>query len=444
MVAGRQSGFALVSAVAVSFLLVYPFLDVLLRRYELVYGFAGPDGGHDFGAYYVAARRFLRGLSLYPSPGSTTGAGAAIHHYARYSGAEALGLGSSVPPTDRPTVSPYVYPPVFVLAFVPFALFEFATAHLLWNLFSLALFWAGMVSLIEAHRGRRSWPERFLVLWLLVGFQPLLYTMKQGQVGAVLAALLCFAGVGAERSRQGRRGRAWAVASGAFTLLASVVKPFYATAGAHLLRDRERLLGATVAGVGVAGASVLLFGVEAHRRYLAILAWGKGWGTAVRSGPFGPVGYYPGYFDPLVLGGELSLVVRVALVLGVVGLVVAARRVDRPTDRATFALGLALLPLAAPVAYVVEFLALLVAAVPLLDVELSRERGVPALIPAAVLLLSVHAYGLKFLVFYLDDLLPALYRALAPVLPALQPGLWGTLLLFGLAAVRVGAPLLGR
>lgn len=407
-------------------LLAYPFVDWYLRAAGVAVTFEF----YDWGAITAGAARWYRGDPIY------------VRGEWGYHGS-------------------YLYPPVYlpvvaafaeiqsipgVAAVVPFADGPFEASAMVWGLATLGLLWAGLQLAVAAYGLDLGWLDRAVLLWALLGFQPLLYSLKMGQVAAFLGAMLCFALVGLERgARSGdgeersgtdvTRRRAARLASGAFTTLGSLTKPFYATAGAHLLRDRRRFLGAVAAGLAMLGLSLGLFGVDAHRAYLDVLLWGKGWGTI----PKPPWLWHAGYYEPLYVVASrwpsLSLVVRLVGLLAIVALSLAARN-DRP-GRRTFALGLAAIPFFAPQAYTFEYVALLPAVVVLLAVEFDRgPAGRPWLPVVAVLLLAVHAYGLKLVVHHLPASVP-LYDPLVAATPVLQPGLWGNLALVGLAAYRV-------
>jgi hypothetical protein len=214
--------------------------------------------------------------------------------------------------------------------------------------------------------------------------------------------------------------------------IATAVKLTYATAGAHLLGSRDRLLGGLAAGVGLAGLSLAVFGVDTHLLYLDVLRYGIEGGAS----PRGPMLASIAYYRPLFTARAFSDLLRAVGVLAVVGLALAAARDG--ADRATFALGVAAVPLLAPRSYTYTFVSLLPAVVALLAVELDRgDRGDRPWVPVlALLLLDGHAWGLKVL----TEGVPtwgAFGATIRPALPLLQLGLWGNLLLVGLAAVRV-------
>ncbi|RNJ26913.1 DUF2029 domain-containing protein [Halosegnis longus] len=380
--------FVALSALLVGLHLAYPFVDWWLRAADI----APPFSFWDFGVYDQAVEAWRTNDHIY-----TRNEDGGYH-------------GS------------YLYPPIVLVLFRPFAALGRGTGDPLWIACSLLLLWSGMVLLVERLAGRRSWPERLLLLWLLVGYQPLLLAMKMGQTAAFTAGLLCFAFVGLDRGMESRPAR---FASGALTGVVGVVKFAYAPVGTHLLANRDRFVGAVVAGLGLVGLSLLLFGVEVHRTYIEVLAWGVNRSGLSRS----PALWLSPYFKPF---GWLasSLWLRLPAVL----VVAAAALLARDRDRETFALGLAAFPLLTTLAYTYYLVALLPAAAILIHGEL--ERGGRPVVPTLGLgLAAVHAYGLLAITEIVPVAVPALDRALVYFLA--QPGTWGCLLLAGTAFVRV-------
>jgi hypothetical protein len=398
--AADRPGFVVGSVTLAVVLGLTPLLDIVLRSVGAVAQFEY----WDFGAYAGALDRWRAGDPLYVR----TDEGG-------YSGG-------------------YLYPPVFLLVVWPFAQLSFDTGATLWELCSVLFLWGSLQSLVRelGHR-LRLW-ERGLLLWVLVGFHPLLFSVKQGQISAFLAGLVTLSIVGllvAERTAS----TATAYASGACTGVVGVVKLVYAPIGAHLLVDRRRFLGALGAGVALLGVSLVAFGVDAHVRYLDVLRWGKS--EPVRS----PLLWVAPYYRPLYALAPVSMPLRLLGSLAVAGLALAA---GASAARETFALGVAAMPLLAPQAYTYYLTALVPAVVVLLHVELTVD-GRPALPVLAAFLCHAHAYGLGLAVEFVPPLLPyrttsvpGLDATVADVVVSLvQPGVWGALLLGLLAAKRV-------
>lgn len=317
----------------------------------------------------------------------------------------------------------YLYPPVVLLLFWPFASVSVVHPGLAWGVASVALLWVGLQALVARLGISLSWWERLLGLWALVGFHPLLLSVKMGQTAGFLAAVLTYALVAL---LDGDRFRGYL--AGALTAVVGAFKLAYAPVGAHLLADRDRFVGALAGGVAVVGLSVAVFGVETHRTYLDVLAWGLESGGGPDRLPK-PYLWAPPYYRQLHW-----LPAAMAVRVGVAAVVSLGAILADGADREVFALGVATFLLITPLPYAYYFVAALPALFALLSVEWERD-GYPTVPVVVLLLFQVHGYGLRLLVGVLPDLLDG-FPDLA--YPLLQPGLWGALLFFGLAAYRVG------
>lgn len=385
--------FVAVAVLVLAALLVYPAVDWWLRAAEI----ASPFRFWDFGAYSGGVHRWQTGEPIYEQN------------------------------PDGGYHGTYLYPPVFLLLFRPFVdPLSFRASAMAWVVFSVGLLWIGLQLAIAACGLDLRAGERLGLLWAMLGFHPLLLSVKMGQTAAFLAGMLALSFVGLVA---GTRGSAAArLASGAFTALVGTFKLSYAPSGAHLLANRDRLVGALVTGIALVVTSVVVFGVATNRTYLDVLLWGLQQSNDARS----PALWLSPYYRPLAwLPGALAIKVAgcIAIALGAV--------LARPAaDRETFALGVAAIPLLSPLTYTYYFVGLLPAIVVLLAVELDRG-GRPVIPLVGLLLLHLHAYGLRFLVVVLPSTFPAM-QGLEPVYFLLQPGLWGNLLVVGVAAARVG------
>jgi len=374
----ERPGLVAVALLTCLVLATYPAVDWYLRAADIAPRF----GFWDFGAYSAAVDRWAAGESLY------------------------------VPNDDGGYHGSYLYPPVALLAFAPFLLtLPFRPAVLLWTAVTLGLLWLAVQRLATTLGARLHPLERLAVLPLVVGFHPVLLSVKLGQTAAALGALLTFA------ASASLRGRGYL--SGALTACCGVVKLPYAPAGAHLLEDRDRFAGAVAGAVALLLVSLLLFGVDAHRTFIDVLAWGIDEGSAARSPRIWLPPYYRPFYDV-----PYSLAIRVAASLAIVGGVL---RADGAVREVT-ALGFAAVPLLAPLTYAYYFAAAVPAVVLLVAAELDRPAGRPALPVVGLLLLQVHSYGLRWAGMIAPEWLPAVL---------LQPGLYGNLLLVGLAGARV-------
>jgi hypothetical protein len=374
----EHPGFVVVALLALAAIATYPAVDWYLRAVDVAPRF----GFWDFGAYSAAVDRWAAGDPLY------------------------------VRNDDGGYHGSYLYPPVALLAFAPFLLtLPFRPAVLLWTAVTLALLWVALQRLATALGADFHPLERLGVLALVVGFHPVLLSVKLGQTAAALGALLTFAASASLRNRR--------YLSGALTVCCGVIKLPYAPAGAHLLGDRDRLVGAVAGGLALFLVSLLLFGVDAHRTFVDVLAWGISEGTAARS----PTVWLPPYYRPFY-DVPYSLAIRVAASLAIV---VGVLRADGATREVT-ALGFAAVPLLAPLTYAYYFVAAVPAVVLLVAAELDRPDGRPALPVVGLLLIQFHSYGLRWAGMVAPEWLPGVL---------LQPGLYGNLLVVGLAAVRV-------
>jgi len=387
----RRPVFVWATLLTLGTLLVYPFVDFWLRSADIASDFAF----RDYGAYHLAVDRWLSGETIYQER-STGG----FH-------------------------GTYLYPPVVLFLFWPVAAhLQFRTAAIVWMVVSVAVLWVALQALVRALGYGPRWYERVGLLWLVTGFHPLLLGVKLGQTVGLQAGLLSLvaaAMIGDEDSDR----RAWA--SGVLTALVGVVKPAYAPVGAHLLRDGRRMKAAIVTGLVSLWISIRAFGFDVHRTYLEVLWWGIEKGSDARA----PGLWLPPYYKPLSWL-PVALAVRLVACAAIVVLAVRAR----PRARThVFALGVAAFPLLTPTTYTYYLAALLPAVLILLAGELDCD-GYPAVPVLALLCVSLHAYGLKFIVDVLPNLLPP-FGLLRPAFPLFQPGLWGNAALVVLAAVRV-------
>ncbi|WP_324758414.1 glycosyltransferase family 87 protein [Haloarcula montana] len=379
--------FVAVVAVTALSLLAYPLVDWWLRSTEVAPQFVY----WDFGAFSGAVDRWAAGDTLY------------------------------VKNDDGGYHGSYLYPPLVVLLFAPFTELgtEAATA---WNVLSVALLWLSLQALVTSLGYRLRWWEASLMLPLIVGFQPLLISLKLGQMAPFMAGLLTLSAAVMVRS-DGRLGQG---VSGVATAVVGLVKFAYAPVGAHLIRSRTRFLGAVATGVVFVGASVLIFGVETHRTYLDVLAWGVSQGGGTRP----PTLWLPPYYRPIHwLPGAQAL-----RVLGSLAIIAVAGLTDWGSDRTLFALGVSAFTLLTPLPYTYYFVALLPAVVLLLAEELEAD-SYPALPVLGLLCIHLHAYGLNVLANYLPSVVPPV-QVLEPYF-VLQPGLWGNLLLVGTATLQI-------
>jgi hypothetical protein len=401
----ERPAFVFLLVALLCFLLAYPFLDLLMHAA----GIAPEFGFWDYGVYSGTVERWLAGESLYVQRESGS-----------YHGS-------------------WLYLPIYLVLFRPLVELPFRDAVVVMETGSLLLLWFGIQLLAEECGCRPRFWERGVLLWALFGFQPLFFSIKQAQVSAFLAAVLAFAAVAMLRGgvdapdtanaddgpRRARARRAYRYGSGALTAFAGLFKPTYAPVGAHLLRNRDRFVGAVVAGAVILGASLLVFGIDAHREFVRVLLWGKG--GSYRH----PSLWLPAYYQPFYALPAGRMVLKAALATGVIAL--SLRR--RGREASVFALGVVSMTLIAPRADFYYVTAHLPAVGLLLHGEFERD-GRPILPVAGLALLHVHSYGAKFLAQVVQPAAP--YPDLVfDLVPALQPGLWGNVLLLGVAVSQV-------
>ena len=215
---------------------------VVLIAYFLVPSSVQPNHrplGRDFFIYYAAAEAFLRGEAF---------------------------VGFSATPGVRGATDGYVYPPVTILAFVPYAvLFDRTTAFVVHALLDVAamLGVAGLVvRTVERHVSRLPTIDRLLIGGFCVSSALSTMAIGLGQIDPLVALALAGAFVAVEAERESVAGLAVAVA-GVFKLVPILV-------GVWLLY--RRAWRAVWAAVGLGALSVassfLLFGIDPHVRFV--------------------------------------------------------------------------------------------------------------------------------------------------------------------------------
>lgn len=384
---------ALLAGVTAACFLLYPLADVWLRGQ----GFAPPFRFWDWGAYGGAVNRWQAGEAIY-----IRNENGGFH-------------------------GKYLYPPFVLLLFLPFTFLNYPVGPTVWGLVSTVLLWRGLVGVIRSAGYDPTKKAEALILWGVVGFQPLLLAVKMGQMAGFLVGTLCLAYAALPRGGD-RSNRPRSFLSGLLTGAVGLAKLPYAPASAHLLTDRNRLLGGVAAAVGLVGLSLAVFGVDTNVAYLDVWRWGIEAGGRARHPTLWMAPYYRPYYPIAAYSFPIQVAMSVAIA-------VLALRAPATRNPEVFALGLAAVPLVTPRTYAYYLVALLPAAAVLLVREANRDGrlGVPL---AALLLANLHSQGLRFLVG-VGPHLGGLETAWETVLPLLQPGLWANALLLGFAAWRV-------
>ncbi|MFB6187037.1 MAG: glycosyltransferase family 87 protein, partial [Halobacteriaceae archaeon] len=317
---------------------------------------------------------------------------------------------------------PYLYPPVFVLLFVPFTVFPPVIAGYIWDIVVLGfLVWSASV-LIKTFDIDLKKRTRILLYLGIISFGPTLTWVKAGQVSGLIAALLILS---AASLRSGND-----IHSGVFTTLGSAVKPFYATSGAHLLRSKKRLLSGILALMVVILTSLLLFGVNESLQYFEVLRSGKGWGVGI-----GPQNWNAGHFNPFYILGPVKHLPRLLIVIGTAGISLHSNWRDIPVEY-IFALGVAIIPVAGPTANTLALNAVIPAVLVVGLYELEQTGKVPEVLAVGILLIHIHPYTVEFL----SKLGPSIFSPLnniAPIIPILQPAIYGLGLLLGYFVYKI-------
>ena len=203
----------------------------------------------DFAKFYAAAQLLRAGEDIY--------APVAI---------DALGPLPPEAKFTRAALHPNLNLPIVTALFVPFTWGSFSAGFLWWSILSL-LCGFGAILLAATTTERRAIP-RTRVIWLvilLLGYFPTWATVQLGQVSLFLFLLLVIAWAAARQGKNMTAGVAVGVAM-LLKIFVLVLIPFF------LVQRRWRLAGWSL---GVFGAGILvslaLFGVDAHRAYVAVL-----------------------------------------------------------------------------------------------------------------------------------------------------------------------------
>lgn len=339
-------------------LVVIPLSTITVAQTQGIY-WAG--NFPDFSAYWIGVERWQHGVPLYAS--------------------KDFGLVSKL---GVPRFFQYLYPPTTILIFYFYQLFPYTVAATLWGVTTAGMFWLSIVILLEEYM-KMTWQRRLMLLPAVCCFQPVWYAFRLGQITPLLAAFVVFSGVAMERTQ----GKYRDGLIGVGVTLAAFIKPFAAPAGAVLLLSRRRLLAALTTVTILYGVGVAIFGVDSHIAYVQTLVTAKSEATTTVH-PFER--FHAGWFEPFDILGVWAWGVRISLLIIVAGL--SLIRDDSLTaDRAAFAAGSAVIPLAAPEVYSLSFV-FYVPAVLVLAAE--HPRLVP-LLGIALINSHFHSWIIRFI-----------------------------------------------
>lgn len=376
-------------------LFLYPPFNIFLHISGIFsHGFVFQD----FAAYYNAGLRVNAGIPIYKEMTQVS----AIR-----------GVDGSLAATG------FLYPPLFAVLFVPFTLLPFSMAAIVWNVSTFGIFVLGAIRLFRSFGYDVGSYRSIAIAYLLLGFAPTITWMKAGQISGLIAGLFFFSAASARS-----RNNSSQYISGAQTIVAVLVKPYYAPAGAHLLSNWRKLVGATVAGGCVFLLGIAIFGPDQTVEYTSILVNVEGRGE----GPIPLSNWAADTFRPLYIFGSYRLIIRLVFI----GLCVLIAFYVKNTDGdqvLLFAFGLSIVPIAAPKPNVTTLTIIAVCLV-LLGLEAyDREKEIPSLLLLSAILLQIHPYSIDFVAKFGPQYVPSL-STLQPALPYIQPAVWSLFVLY--------------
>ncbi|WP_265108295.1 glycosyltransferase family 87 protein [Halosolutus halophilus] len=358
----------------------------------------------DFGVYYQAAEYALDGQSLYT---------------ADY---------SSIPNTG----SRWLYLPIYTILFIPFTVFPYPVATILWATATALILVVSVAHLSNQLFPSLTTPETVVLGVAVLTFPPILSALFLGQVTPMITAALCLYAGSLVTDRENNL-----IPGGTATLVA-ITKPTYLPVGTPLLRSPRRLLGALVVGSVTLIAGVSIFGLDQHIVYLEVLQDGKGWGTESHLSPneWRVTTYMPWYYlYPHHLFANAAVILTTLLAT----FLTWAQR-DRETELYVLALGLFTVPLATPSPGILDLSIAVPGILVLTALENQRSGGQPIIPVGAAALIATHPFLVEFLAGDVTRGLPvvgAIAEVLLPALPALSPALWASLILFALPLWRL-------
>ena len=159
----------------------------------------------------------------------------------------------------------FVYPPIVIGMFLPYAAFPNVMSAFLVQLFVQGAFCLGtgwvIIAVIEQHRGPLERLDKLLICLFCVASTYPIIVLGQGQVDPILLFALSLAFLFEERGQD--------ILSGILFAIPAIVKLFPALFGVWLVRKRSWLAikSAVATGLGAITVSVLAFGVERNVNY---------------------------------------------------------------------------------------------------------------------------------------------------------------------------------
>lgn len=162
--------------------------------------------------------------------------------------------------------------------------------------------------------------------------------------------------------------------------------------------------------------------------YIGVLRNGGGWLT-----PLDPGDWHATHFNPFYIFGSLHILFRGIIILGTAGLALHSNKTEIPIEY-IFALGVSIVPLAGPT-NTLALNAVIPAILIVMFYELENKGEIPIILAISGLLIHIHPYTIEFLSKFGPQIYPSL-KTLTPVIPLLQPALYGMGLLVGYLVYR--------
>lgn len=379
---------------AVVTLLLYIPFNIFIEVFNISYG----PRLTDFDTYYHSAHRLRNGGSIYADTVAPDGS------------------------SRR-----FVYPPVAILIFLPFSFFPFTIAGILWNVFSVLVFSIGMVKLLKEllYNSNMEFSKTHYIIAIssAIAFSPMVNWIKAGQASGIVAGGLCLSVAYLLENERTSNVLPAFYASVLIPVICSI-KPYYAPSGGHLLQDIKRLAYGIFGGAIIFTLSLLLLGVDTHIKYINVIQSGQS--NLVFTTP--PSQWNAGIYAPLHIFGELAISIRIILILATIATILVLTYYDY--EQLEIALiGIAIIPIATPTR--VDGLVALIPVYIVILIHYWENRLLRASTFISILLVHIHPYTIELLSKIGPHYIPA-FDTISPIIPLLQPALWGHLLLIAL------------
>jgi hypothetical protein len=240
----------------------------------------------------------------------------------------------------------------------------------------------------------------------IIGFTPTMLWIRNGQVEGVVVGLLTLSGLFLVKSKDGDLFGHFSI-----IILVSIifVKPYYAPVLAPALYKKKWLVTGTVTGIVIILLSILLFGVDAYQSYLIIAKNSEHFRAAYEVSKWWAATYRPfyviGQFRYIIHGGVLIGIILICWFSDKLGILLGSH---------------------APSA--LTFAVVIPASIILLS-DLKRDNDIILIfLSVSLFLFHIHFYVMIFLLSTGEKFLHPAIGLLTPIIPILQPGLYGVIL----------------